>query len=73
MSANHCVPVYDTLPVPEEEDRVIIVMPLLQDYLRPPFNTIGEAVECFRQLLEVGLRTATLANCLLFVGPSFYA
>ncbi|KAG8214204.1 kinase-like domain-containing protein [Butyriboletus roseoflavus] len=52
MSANHCVPVYDVLPVPDEEDRVIIVMPLLQDYLRPPFHTIGEAVECFRQLFE---------------------
>jgi hypothetical protein len=55
MSANHCVPVYDVLPVPDEEDRVIIVMPLLQEYLRPPFRTIGEAVECFRQLFEVGL------------------
>lgn len=54
ISPNHCVPLYDVLPVPDEEDRVIIVMPLLQDYLRPPFHTIGEAVECFRQLFEVG-------------------
>lgn len=57
MSANHCVPVYDVLSVPDEEDRVIIVMPLLQEYLRPPFGTIGEAVECFRQLFEVGLQS----------------
>ena len=62
MSANHCVPVYDVLPVPDEEDMVIIVMPLLQDYLRPPFGTIGEAVECFRQLFEVGLCTVPLPS-----------
>ena len=63
MSANHCVPVYDILPIPDEEDRIIIVMPLLKDYLRPAFETIGEAVECFQQLFEVGLRTVTLSGC----------
>ncbi|KAN0084563.1 Protein kinase-like domain containing protein [Tylopilus felleus] len=51
-SANHCVPIYDVLPVPDEQDKVIIVMPLLQVYIQPPFDTIGEAVECFRQLFE---------------------
>ncbi|KAF8834112.1 hypothetical protein BDN67DRAFT_1013046 [Paxillus ammoniavirescens] len=49
-SANHCIPIYDVL-VPEE-DSVILVMPLLGDYSEPPFDTIGEAVECFRQLFE---------------------
>lgn len=62
-NANHCVPVYDVLPVLDEEDRVIIVMPLLQNYLRPPFHTIGEAVECFRQLFEVGLHAAPSCSC----------
>ncbi|KIJ18440.1 hypothetical protein PAXINDRAFT_167041 [Paxillus involutus ATCC 200175] len=51
-SANHCIPIYDVLLVPEDEDRVILVMPLLGEYSEPPFDTIGEAVECFRQLFE---------------------
>jgi hypothetical protein len=51
--ANHCVPIYDVLPVPDDEESVIIVMPLLGDYTEPPFDTIGETVECFRQLFEV--------------------
>jgi len=50
--ANHCVPVYEVIPIPEEQ-RVIIVMPLLRDYTSPPFYTFGEVVECFRQLFEV--------------------
>ena len=35
-------------------------MPLLQEYLQPAFSSIGEAVECFRQLFEVGLPTSPL-------------
>ena len=56
-SANHCVPVYDVLAVPDEEDHTIIVMPLLRDYKQPSFATFGEAVECIRQLFEVRLYT----------------
>ena len=52
-NANHCVPVYDVLIIPDEEDHAIIVMPLLQYYTVPPFATFGEAVECIRQLFEV--------------------
>lgn len=54
-SGNHCVAIYDILHVPDDSDTVIIVMPLLLDYRHPPFDTIGEAVECFRQLFEVSL------------------
>ena len=50
--ANHCVPIYDVIPIPDEQ-RVIIVMPLLRDYVSPSFFTFGEVVECFRQLFEV--------------------
>ena len=32
-----------------------MVMPLLRPYDDPNFDTIGEAVECFRQLFEVVL------------------
>ena len=51
--ANHCIPIYDVLSVPDDKDKVIIVMPLLRVYTSPRFGTIGEAVECFRQLFEV--------------------
>ncbi|KAL4073734.1 hypothetical protein J3A83DRAFT_4230974 [Scleroderma citrinum] len=50
--ANHCVSIYDVIPVDEDQDKVIIVMPLLARYISPPLCTIGEAVECFRQLFE---------------------
>ena len=51
--SNHCVPIYDTLPVPDDGDLVIMVMPLLRSYTSPAFNTVGEVLECFRQIFEV--------------------
>lgn len=60
---NHCVPVYEVLPVPAELQFVgegengedIIVMPLLRTFDSPPFETMGEAVEYFTQIFEVSL------------------
>ncbi|KAH7889055.1 hypothetical protein F5I97DRAFT_1935427 [Phlebopus sp. FC_14] len=49
---NHCVPIFDVLTTPEDKNIVIIVMPLLRDYNEPSFDTIGEGVDCFRQLFE---------------------
>lgn len=50
---NHCVPFYEILAL-DDNETVIIVMPLLRAYTDPPFDTFGEVVECFRQLFEVG-------------------
>ncbi|KAF8200021.1 hypothetical protein K438DRAFT_1583130 [Mycena galopus ATCC 62051] len=50
--ANHCVPVLETLHPPDDENVAIIVMPLLRKYDSPQFDTIGEAVEFFRQIFE---------------------
>lgn len=50
---NHCVPIYDTLDVPDDSNAAIIVMPLLLDYRDPRFDTVGEVVDCFRQLFKV--------------------
>jgi len=61
-SANHCVPIHDILHVPDDSEAVVIVMPLLLDYRHPPFDTIGEAVECFRQLFEVSLFSLKLLD-----------
>ncbi|KAG1755326.1 hypothetical protein EDD22DRAFT_1044681 [Suillus occidentalis] len=53
--ANHCVPIYDILQVPTDNNLVIIVMPLLRDATDPYFDTIGEVIDCVQQLFE-GLR-----------------
>ncbi|KAJ2986092.1 hypothetical protein NUW54_g9905 [Trametes sanguinea] len=54
---NHCVPIYDVLDVPGDDDVKLLVMPLLYKFFAPPFLTVGEAVECCRQIIE-GLRKA---------------
>jgi hypothetical protein len=50
---NHCVPIYDVLTVPGQNDEVILVMPMLRDWDEHAFATIGEGVEFFSQLFEV--------------------
>ena len=54
---NHCVPVIEVLTVPDSDNVRLIVMPLLRAFNNPPFNTLGEVVECLRQLFEVSCRT----------------
>jgi serine/threonine protein kinase len=49
---NHCVPFLEVLLPPNDEDRQLIVMPLLLPFTQPPFDTFGEVMECFRQLFE---------------------
>ncbi|CAL1706289.1 unnamed protein product [Somion occarium] len=49
---NHSVPLIDVLRVPDEDDTVILVMPLLHRYETPRFLTVGECVEFFRQIFE---------------------
>ncbi|KAJ3507885.1 hypothetical protein NLJ89_g6055 [Agrocybe chaxingu] len=49
---NHCVPILETLYPPGDEDTVILVMPLLRAYDSPRFDTVGEVMDCFRQLFE---------------------
>jgi hypothetical protein len=51
---NHCIPINEVLNVPDVENRVILVMPLLRRYNNPAFQTIGEAIYFFTQLFEVG-------------------
>lgn len=58
---NHCVPILEILQDPMDEDYQIIVMPLLRLQNRPPFETVGEILELFRQLFEV-----RLSHCWLY-------
>jgi hypothetical protein len=38
--------------VPDEEDKILLVLPLLREWDEPNFETVGEGVEFFRQILE---------------------
>ncbi|KAJ6553983.1 hypothetical protein DFH09DRAFT_1494776 [Mycena vulgaris] len=49
---NHCVPIYEAIPVPDLNDVTIIVLPLLYEFDYPEFETVGEVVESFRQIFE---------------------
>lgn len=53
LEKNHCLKMLDVLATPEDPDHVLIVMPYLLDWEKPKFDTIGEAVEFFRQMFEV--------------------
>jgi hypothetical protein len=50
---NHCVPFLEAIPLPEDDNMVIIVMPFLRKYNSPDFDTVGEVVEFVRQMIEV--------------------
>ncbi|KAF8519497.1 kinase-like protein [Hysterangium stoloniferum] len=49
---NHCVPIYEVIDSPSIEGMRLLVMPLLRPWPNPPFVTVGEAVEFFRQIFE---------------------
>ena len=56
-SRNHCVPLLDVLHPPLKKgsrDLRIRVMPFLRPFDSPIFDTFGEAIDCIRQLFEVG-------------------
>ncbi len=50
---NHSVPIHDVLQSPLDGAIVFLVMPYLIRHHEVRFETLGEAVECFRQLFEV--------------------
>ncbi len=56
-SRNHCIPILRTLPIPDREGEVIIVMPYLRAWYDPRFKTIGEGTQLFKEMLEVRYRT----------------
>ena len=50
---NHSIPLYEILDVPGDDDDVILVLPFLRPYDSPTMESVGEAVEFFRQIFEV--------------------
>lgn len=51
-SDNHCMVASQMLRLPDE-DTVVLVMPFLRAFDNPPFDSIGEVLECCGQLFEV--------------------
>ncbi|KII92692.1 hypothetical protein PLICRDRAFT_679064 [Plicaturopsis crispa FD-325 SS-3] len=49
---NHCAPFIEVLQVPDDDDLAVVVMPLLRYYDNPRFDTFGEAVDFFQQVIE---------------------
>ena len=56
---NHCVPLLDVLPVPDDPDTTILVMPLLRECDSPAWDTLGEAISFLRQVFEVSPQRVT--------------
>jgi hypothetical protein len=50
---NHCVPIYEVFSFPNDHTLNVLVMPLLRKYDDPRFETVGEVVDCIRQIFEV--------------------
>ena len=48
---------------PDDHDVSIIVLPLLRQFNDPPFETVGEAVDFFRQIFEVGCPSLFPLRC----------
>ncbi|KAF9055034.1 hypothetical protein BDZ89DRAFT_938438, partial [Hymenopellis radicata] len=51
-SENHAVPILDVLQSPHSEDIKLIIMPRLRLHCDPPFDTVGEFIDGFRQIFE---------------------
>ncbi|KAF9005487.1 kinase-like domain-containing protein [Cyathus striatus] len=49
---NHCIPIYEVLTLPGDNDTAILVMPFLLPMDRPPFVSLGEIVEFLQQIIE---------------------
>ena len=50
---NHCIPLHEVLDVPNEPGLRLLVMPFACPIDYPRWDTVGEAVECIRQIIEV--------------------
>ncbi|KZS89809.1 hypothetical protein SISNIDRAFT_469063 [Sistotremastrum niveocremeum HHB9708] len=49
---NHCVPLLEAHPLPDTDELVLAVMPLLIFYNERPFETMGEVLQCLHTLIE---------------------
>ncbi|KAJ3846558.1 hypothetical protein EV368DRAFT_88825 [Lentinula lateritia] len=50
---NHCVRILEVLPVPGEDAEKILVMVWMRNVMDPGFRTIGEAIQFFKEIIQV--------------------
>ena len=62
---NHCVPLLETLQLPNVPDQKLMVVPLLRPFNKPRFQTFGEFVAFFTQICDVRLAQYLIRS----VGP----
>lgn len=74
---NHCVPLLDTFVDDCDPKHCFLVMPLLQSFDSPDFESVDEVIEFVRQTLEVNLNRSNTCGpgTLMFVhlGIDLYA
>lgn len=59
---NHCVRILDSFESELDPEMEIIVMPLLRAFHLPPFDTVEEAFDFVRQMLEVSSEDPSLST-----------
>lgn len=69
---NHCVPVLDNFEDEMEADTEFIVMPMLRPFESPPFDTVSEALDFVKQLLDVSVKSIKI-SILRFSGTSLHS
>ncbi|KZT41065.1 kinase-like protein [Sistotremastrum suecicum HHB10207 ss-3] len=78
---NHCVPILDIHPLPDTDETVMVVMPLLIYYDRTDFETLGELLLCMHTFLEglvflhdrnVAHLDISKANAMMDPGPNLF-
>lgn len=60
---NHCLPLLEVLSLPNPEDGVLLVIPMLRNFDDPRFETFGEAVAFFDQIFTVCLHILIYSSC----------
>ncbi|KZT39532.1 hypothetical protein SISSUDRAFT_1061023 [Sistotremastrum suecicum HHB10207 ss-3] len=80
-SRNHCIPIFDIHPLPDTDEQVLVVMPLLVVYDIIPFETPGEVMYCVHSFLEglvfmhehnVAHLDVASVNVMMEPGPSLF-
>ena len=69
---NHTVVLHEVFDVPET-DISILVLPVLNSFVEPEFETVGEVLECFRQVFEVKAPTTFKASLADYCSYSTYS
>ncbi|KZS94853.1 hypothetical protein SISNIDRAFT_439658 [Sistotremastrum niveocremeum HHB9708] len=80
-SRNHCVPLFDVHPLPDTDEKVLAVMPLLVMVNQVPFETLGEILRALHSFAEglaflhehlIAHLDIARVNCLMDPGDHLY-